>query len=83
LLILYMLLALISSLFLFNHVPINKNGWNDSPVIVTDPPKDTELPLIVILELVKDEFPILLKVFEDPEIVLLVRVSAVDADIVA
>jgi hypothetical protein len=36
-----------------------------------------------MLEFVKAEFPILLSVFEDPEIVLLVRVSVLDAVIPA
>ena len=53
------------------------NGLKDSPVIVTVPPSETEEPLIVMLEFVKLELPILLKVLLDPDIVLLVRVSVV------
>ena len=43
-------------------------------VTVVDPPKLTELPLIVIDELVSAEFGMLVKVFDAPDIVLLVRV---------
>tara|TARA_R110000868_G_scaffold105298_2_gene289608 strand:+ start:954 stop:1208 length:255 start_codon:yes stop_codon:yes gene_type:complete len=39
-----------------------------------DPPRLVLVPLIVIAELVKLEFPILLKVFVEPEIDLLVSV---------
>ena len=42
--------------------------------MVTLPPRDTAEPLIVMLELVKDELPILDNVLEEPLIVLLVRV---------
>jgi hypothetical protein len=42
--------------------------------MVTLPPRDTAEPLIVMLELVKDELPILDKVLLAPLIVLLVRV---------
>jgi hypothetical protein len=45
--------------------------------MVTLPPRDTAEPLIVMLELVKDELPILDKVLLAPLIVLLVKVCAV------
>jgi len=47
------------------------------------PPKDTDVPLIVIAELVNDALPILDIVFKEPEIVLFVNVSVLDPDIPA
>jgi hypothetical protein len=44
---------------------------------VTEPPRDTDEPLIVIDELVRDEFAIFDNVLLEPDIVLLVRVCAV------
>ena len=49
----------------------------------TLPPRDTDVPFTVIVEFVKEELPILDRVFDDPEIVLLVSVSVLDADIPA
>jgi hypothetical protein len=43
-------------------------------IVVLDP-KDTAVPLIVIAEFVREEFEILVKVLDAPDIVLLVRVS--------
>lgn len=45
-------------------------------VIVVEPPKLTVLPLMVMELLVNEELPMLLSVFDEPLIVLLVRVSA-------
>ena len=47
-----------------------------SPILI-EPPRETLDPLIVIAEFVKEAFPILERVFVDPEIDLLVRVSVV------
>lgn len=44
---------------------------------LTEPPNAVELPLIVMVEFVRLELPILLKVLVEPEIDLFVRVSVV------
>ena len=55
-------------------VPI-VNALDAVAVTVTDPPRLTEEPLIVIEELVRLELPILLNVLFEPLMVLLVSVS--------
>ena len=49
------------------------NGLNDSPDIVTVPPRDTEDPLMVMLELVRLVFPTFIIVLLVPEMVLFVK----------
>jgi hypothetical protein len=46
--------------------------------ITTDPPNETDVPLTVMLELVRLELPMLLKVLFDPDIVLFVSVCDVE-----
>lgn len=45
-----------------------------SVLIVVLPPRDTDVPLMVMLELTSDELPILVSVLLEPLIVLFVRV---------
>ena len=59
-----------------NPVPI-VNALGLAAVIVVDPPRLTELPLIVIELFVRELLPILVNVLVDPLIDLLVKVSVV------
>jgi hypothetical protein len=57
------------------YIPPNINeGTKLLASIVTDPPNETAVPFIVMLEFVRLELPILLKVLAEPDIVLFVRV---------
>jgi hypothetical protein len=57
------------------YIPPNINeGTKLLASITTDPPNETAVPFIVMLELVRLELPILLKVLDEPDIVLFVRV---------
>ena len=50
------------------------------PAIVRLPPKETGVPLIVIKLLLKELFGISVRVFDDPEIVLFVKISDHESD---
>ena len=55
-------------------VPIVK-AFEAVAFTVTEPPRDTEEPLIAMLEFVSAELPMSLNVLLSPDMVLLVRVS--------